>query len=193
MALSEGLRLFFAVPVADDLRPVLTQVQARLKTTGAKVGWVKSGNLHFTLKFLGDTPEEQVSQLAEVARQVATAIPVHQIKMCGAGGFPNARRPRVVWVGCTDGREQFAQLGQQLDEALVQAGLAEPEKRSFTPHLTLGRVRSRHGLEDLAAAMRELSEHEVGEMQVDHFVLIRSQLHPQGAVYTPVARFELSG
>lgn len=191
--MSEHLRLFFAVPVADELREPLTQIQQELKAAGAKVGWVKPENLHFTLKFLGDTPQEQVSKLTEVAGRVAETIPAHEIQIGGIGGFPNCQRPRIVWVGCTDGREQFAQLGQQLDEALVQAGLAEPEKRKFTPHLTVGRVRSRHRLEVLAAAMADLEQREVGRMQVDHFVLMRSQLHPGGVIYTPLATFELSG
>lgn len=190
--MSEQLRLFFAVPVAVELTEPLTQIQQELKAVGAKVSWVRPENLHFTLKFLGDTLQEQVSKLSEVAATVAQDSPAHQIEMGGVGGFPNRRRPRVVWVGCTDGGEQFAQLGQQLEEALVQAGLAEPEKRKFTPHLTIGRVRSHYRLEELAATMEQLSQAEIGPMQVNHFVLMRSQLHPDGAIYTPLARFDLT-
>jgi len=189
--LSEQLRLFFAVPLADELREPIAQIQQELKATGVKVSWTKLENLHFTLKFLGDTSAERVSELSEVAASVAAVNSAHQIQISGVGGFPSSQRPRVVWVGCTAGGEQFAELGQALDQTLVQAELAEPEKRKFSPHLTIGRVRSRHRLEELAAAMAELSEGEIGQMQVNHFVLMRSQLHPTGAVYTPLARFDL--
>ena len=185
--------MFFAVPLAEELKEPIAQIQQELKATGAKVGWVKLENLHFTLKFLGDTPEDQVSKLSEAAASVAEVSAAHQVQICGVGGFPSPQRPRVVWVGCTSGGEQFAQVGQDLDEALAQAGLSEREKRKFSPHLTIGRVRSRHRLEELAAAMAELSEREIGQMQVNHFVLMQSQLHPTGAVYTPLATFDLSG
>jgi len=189
--LSEQLRLFFAVPVAAQLTESLTQIQQELRAAGAKVSWTRPENLHFTLKFLGDTPEDQVTELNEVAARVAEDIAAHQIEIGGVGGFPNRSRPRVVWVGCTAGSEQFAQLGEKLDQYLSEAGLAEPDKRKFTPHLTIGRVRSRHRLEDLADSMQQLSQCEIGPMQVNHFVLMRSQLHPDGAIHTALARFEL--
>lgn len=189
--MSEQLRLFFAVPLAPDLKEPVAQVQQELKMTGAKVSWTKRDSLHFTLKFLGDTPQEQVEELREVASTVAKTIPPHQIQIGGVGGFPSRGRPRVVWLGCSDEGEQLARLGIVLDEALAEAGLAEPERREFAPHLTIGRVRSRHRREELAAAMAELSDRQVGQMAVNYFVLMQSQLHPQGAIHTLLDRFDL--
>ncbi len=191
--MSEQLRLFFAVPLAADLKEPIVQVQQQLKLAGAKVSWTQQENLHFTLKFLGDTPQQQVDELSEVAGRVAESVPAHQVQIVGVGGFPSRGRPRVVWVGCTDESQQLTRLGTVLDEALAEAGLAVPEKRSFTPHLTIGRVRSRHRQEELAAVITELSQRQIGQMAIDHFVLMQSQLHPQGAVYTPLNRFDLQG
>ncbi len=190
--MSENLRLFFAVPTPEEIKQQARQIQKQCDCPGLKIGWVGPDRMHFTLKFLGDTPEDQLSQLSEVACRVAQSHPAHQVTVAGAGAFPNIRRPRIIWVGCSAGAEQLIALGTELDQALTEAKLAEPEKRDFTPHLTLGRVRKGCDFDELTASLEKLSDRVLGQMPVDHFVLMRSDLQPgQAPVYTELNRFEL--
>jgi len=190
--LSEELRLFFAVPTPEEIKQQAQQIQEQCDCPGLKIGWVGPDRMHFTLKFLGDTPEDQLSQLSEVACRVAQSHPAHQITVAGVGAFPNIRRPRIIWVGCSAGTEQLTALGTELDQALTEARLAEPEKRDFTPHLTLGRVRKGYDFDKLTASLEELGDRVLGQMIVDHFVLMHSDLQPGRApVYTELSRFKL--
>lgn len=148
--------------------------------------------MHFTLKFLGGMPQDSIPGLGEVARQVAQSHPAHRVTVATAGAFPDPRRPRVIWLGCTEGAEHLSRLGSELDYALAEAKLSQREKRDFVPHLTLGRIRSGHDFSTLTAALERLADCVVGEMPVEHFVLMRSDLQPgQPPVYTELAQFQL--
>ncbi len=190
--MSKDLRLFFAVPTPEEIKQQAQQIQRQCDCPGLKIGWVGPDRMHFTLKFLGDTPQAQVSQLSEVARRVAQSHPPYQITVAGVGAFPNIRRPRIIWVGCSTGAEQLTALGTELDQALTEAKLTEPENRGFVPHLTLGRVRKGHNFDELAASLEELGDRVLGQMPVDHFILMHSDLQPGRApVYTELNRFKL--
>jgi len=192
--LPETLRLFFAVPLPDEIRAAARELQQECACDEIKIGWTRPQNMHFTLKFLGDTPENRVPKLAEVAEQVAQSCPVHRVTVATVGAFPHTRRPRVIWLGCTDGAAELGHLGTELDRALAQAKLSRREKRDFVPHLTLGRVRGGHNFSELTAQLDRLADRVVGPMPVDHFVLMRSDLQPgQPPVYTELARLDLTG
>ncbi len=187
------LRLFFALPLAPDLHPAVTAAQERLNPAGAKVKWVEAENLHFTLKFLGATPAERVERLIEVAESVSIAHQAHQIELSGVGAFPNPQRARVVWIGCGEGAEQLTALADDLEAALVAQKLAEKEKRGFSAHLTIGRVKAPHSLDRLAPLIEAEADTAIGSMACDHFSLLKSDLTPQGPIYTTVHRFDLTG
>jgi len=190
--LSEDLRLFFAVPTPEEIKRQAQQIQSQCDCPNVKIGWVGPDRMHFTLKFLGDTPEEHVPQLAEVAREVAQLHSVHQLTVAGVGAFPNIHRPRIIWVGCSAGAEQLTALGTELDQALADAKLAKREKRGFVPHLTLGRVRKGYNFDKLAATLAKFGDCILGQMRVDHFVLMHSDLQPgQPPVYTEIDYFKL--
>ena len=190
--MSEDLRLFFAVPTSEEIKQQAQQIQEQCDCPDLKIGWVGPDRMHFTLIFLGDTPQARVSQLAEVARRAAQLHPPHQVTVAGAGAFPNFRRPRIIWVGCTTGAQQLTALGTELDHALTEAKLAKPEKRGFTPHLTLGRVRKGHNFNELTSSLKELSDCVLGQMPVDHFVLMHCDLQPgRPEIYTELNRFEI--
>ena len=192
MALSEDLRLFFAVPLPEEIKQQAQQISQQCDCPGLKISWEGPEQMHFTLKFLGDTPQDQLSQLAEVAQTVAQSHPPHQITVAGVGAFPNIHRPRIIWVGCRAGSQQLTALGTDLDQALAKAKLAEPEQRDFIPHLTLGRVRQGRNFAELTASLRELNDYVLGQTSVDHFVLMRSDLQPgRPPIYTELNRLRL--
>ena len=149
--------------------------------------WVGSEQIHVTLKFLGESDAGAIQSVDTNLARLGGVRPF-DVRLKGAGAFPNLSRPRVAWLGIGEGAEQFAKLASRVDQAAKGAGY-EPEKRKFQPHLTLGRSRGEPaavpGLEEALSRAPELSWH------CDRFVLVKSVLTPQGPIYTPMRTYPL--
>ena len=188
---SRNLRLFFAVPLAEELRERARELQRDLARADAKVKWVEQANLHMTLKFIGEVAAERLGEFRRVAEQVAARASCCEPSVRGVGCFLSRGAPRTIWLGVEGEARELCELAERLDGALVEAGLAEPERRRFAPHFTLGRVKGQQNARELLAAIEELSEAPVGPMRVESFALMSSELTPCGPVYTEEARFGL--
>jgi 2'-5' RNA ligase len=185
------MRLFIAINVDSALQAPLAAVQAHLKASGAPVSWVKPENIHFTLKFLGEVPEVRLPALQEALRSSVAGIGGFTVSLAGLGTFPPKGRPRVVWVGVEQGIEEMKKLQGRIDEALLPLGFAR-ETRPFQPHLTLGRIRDVGRLDALLTYLRATEIGQVGQMHVRCVDLMRSALHPAGAVYARIESVPLS-
>ena len=185
------IRAFVAVPLPDALHQNLDMLVSEFKNAGVSgVRWVPLNNIHLTLKFLGEITDLQRKNLTErLAASVQQFSPI-DISIGGIGAFPNPRRARVVWVG-VQAPAQLARLQQTVEKEAAGVGIP-PEERPFSPHLTIARVTknvSQSELERLAAALSKLGKFEIGRFTADHINLYRSELRPQGAVYTRLAQF----
>lgn len=192
-ASEEVRRLFFAAPLPPSLAQAAEVVQRVLRRCEADVKWVEPHNLHFTLKFLGDRPLSQVPALSAVAQEVAARSRSFRVMLQGLGAFPHKQWPQVVWIGCREGGDSLARLGQELDAALGKAGLAPRDKKPFVPHLTLGRARSNRRLRQLVRLLAEHEAAEVGPLLLSSLSLMSSRLSPQGPTYTVIGEFPLGG
>jgi 2'-5' RNA ligase len=177
------IRAFLAIELPGSLHPTLARVQERLKKSGADVRWVPVGNIHLTLKFLGQLPEDGVKPLTEAARGVAAGQAPFRLQVTGAGAFPTVRNPRVIWLGIGGDLPVLAPLYHRLEAAFASLGHL-PEDRPFHPHLTLGRVRSPAGRDRLSRMLQELPPVDSPPFPVSEIVLFRSTLSPQGSTYT---------
>ena len=174
------LRLFIAVEVptfsVPGLRPSLTP---------------SGSTTHLTLKFLGDTPEGRVGEIGhalERSLQGAHEVPV---VYHGLGAFPSARRPRVLWMGVTHGREGLQDLARRVEEAC--AGLGFPrEDRPFVPHVTLRRFRPGSDVREVPALLEQHRETTFGSHTVRAVELKQSELGNAGARHTTLVRIPLA-
>lgn len=164
-------------------RKRVAELQGGLKTTRTQVKWVEPANFHFTLRFLGEVPDEEVEEVAQAAEGTWGMRGPSRVALRGAGCFPNVRRPRVIWVGVSEGGERLQELHEALSERLQSALGIEPEGRPFSPHLTIGRVKAPPADTALAQAIGQLSEAEAGAFPLDRFVLYQSVLRRSGPVY----------
>ena len=192
----DTVRLFVAVPLPESVLEQLADVRYRLqgKVPPGTVRWVSSDGIHLTLKFLGDTPRDKIPTVKEALSVVGrNALPCTLVAQ-GLGCFPNLRRPRVLWVGVTEPTGRLELLQKAIEEAMTSLGY-KPERHSFTPHLTLGRVRRASGRDQrqIADAVRDTTVGELAEFSADGFELIRSDLKPGGAEYTTLETFFLLG
>lgn len=184
------IRAFLAIDLPESYRAGLSAVQDYLKKSGADVRWTNVANIHLTLKFFGDIEESQVETLAGAATPITGAIPAFTLGVQGLGTFPGPKSPRVIWLGLSGQTNILAHLVDNLEQAFAPLGFP-PEKRKFTPHLTLGRVRSSQGREALSRALQTVTLPDFAEIQVQNLVLYRSTLRSQGALYTPLQKIAL--
>jgi 2'-5' RNA ligase len=183
---TEPMRAFVAVEVSESARQQIARLLERLKReSGPAVRWAKPELMHLTLVFLGEVPssflESAKPGLAAVARQ-------HQpfeMKLSGLGAFPGSTRARVVWIGIKLGRREVCALQRDAVKALHSVGY-EPERRPFSPHLTIGRMREPA---DVTADLSQ--EFETQPFEVGRFALFRSVLGPGGPTYSTIADFPL--
>lgn len=179
------MRLFIAVNIDPSLKAPLGEIQGKLKATAAPVSWVKVENLHFTLKFLGETEETRLPALREAFALALAGVRPFVLSLAGLGTFPQQRRPRVIWIGIEQGAAELERLRGRIDETLLPLGFPR-ETRPFHPHLTLGRVKQGGRVDPLLQSLRGMEVGEVGRMRVRSVELVQSRLHPAGAIYTPV-------
>jgi 2'-5' RNA ligase len=177
-----SVRAFLALPLPEDVRQAIGELQTRLRPRLGGIRLVRAEGLHLTLRFLGPTSPAQVAALREPLAHAAATCPRCEARVAGLGTFPERGSPRVLWLGL-EVTESVMALQAACERAAVAAGFP-PEDRPFRPHLTLGRWRERESRPELPGA-------DLGEARVDALVLFRSELRSGGALYTPLERFPL--
>lgn len=200
-----GFRGFVAVALPDAIRARCARLTEALRPAPARVAWVRPGNLHLTLKFLGNTRPSQAKRLVGSLTHKALKLSPFDVELAGLGAFPSPRRPRIIWIGVGEGADRLRDLAAKVEGAAAKAGFSR-EARPFSPHLTLGRVkmaRSRSGKpsgrppsegaagEDWQALLARSDPGSLGRFPVGEILLIESRLTPGGALYTPLHRVKL--
>jgi len=184
------MRTFIAVAISSEVREKLAQIQAEFRKGDPDVKWVEPENLHITLKFLGEVSENKLPDVIEKARLAVSEISNFRMHLSGLGSFPNLKSPRVVWVGTSEGKDELKKLNEKIEENLSNLGFAR-EKREFSAHLTIGRVRSLRGKGKLVKKIEELGNTDVGEFSVDKVLVMESQLSPKGPTYRIIEKIDL--
>lgn len=178
-----SFRGFIAAEVGSQ--PTVEAFQEELRATGADLKLVPPENLHVTLKFLGDTPEERVPEILEALERAAAPAAPGRLELRGAGAFPKPAAPRVVWVGVGDGADTLTGVAERLEDALEPLGFPR-ERRDFHPHVTVARTRGPRNQAALTDAVRRHEGEGFGEAPLERVVLMRSTLRPQGPRYDVV-------
>ena len=190
----EPIRCFIAVELPEELRDKLDTLHAQLKSGDQPgVKWVNPYSIHLTLKFLGSVAPDRISPITRAMAEVAKGASPLTLQVGGLGVFPNVRRVQVAWVGLGGEVEKLAHLQQGIESALAGLGFA-PERRRFTPHLTLARLRDRASPEErqrLGQLIAETRFEPDYSFPVEAISLMRSQLTREGAIYSQISSVEL--
>lgn len=185
------VRTFIAAHIPDNHRRQIGEFQQRLKRFGGDIRWVKPESIHITLKFLGEIDIEMVDAVADAVGNACMNRDAFEIQIVGCGSFPNQHRPRVLWMGIKKGGETLSECAKAIEENLVPLGFKK-EKRSYTAHLTLGRVKSPRGISETVSKMMDES-FSMDPFVIDSFSLMQSDLQKTGAVYTALRHIKLQG
>jgi 2'-5' RNA ligase len=217
------MRLFVAIELDEPSRAALAALAGRLGAGGDPVAWVPPANFHLTLKFLGEAPAERLPEIEAACGRAAAPAQPFEILLRGAGAFPSPRRPRVIWAGVEAPPADLAPPARSPSEppplprglidlaARVEAEIAPlgfpTEKRPFSAHVTIGRVREPHARRrprpgrlpgpeagpTLEAALAREAAFAAGPVRVAAIALMRSELRGGGAVYAAERRVPFGG
>jgi 2'-5' RNA ligase len=180
-----SIRCFIAVECGcDELAAKFREVRRMLEAARADVKFVEPENIHLTLKFLGEIEHSLVEQVSKIVEGISFQPFTARIERVGV--FPNLRRPRVVWAGITEGASQLEEIWGEIDGKLRELGF-ERERRRFSPHITIGRVRSGRNRDQLIHEISSLRDYVFGELHVDRIALKKSVLTPRGPIYSTLA------
>ena len=192
--LTGKLRIFVAIPVPAAVRNEMVRVQHELQPLAPRgvVRWTKPEQLHLTLQFLGDVSSDRVAGLQESLRTACSGVTPLPLRAQGFGFFPNARSPRVVWIGITGGENRLADFQRKIADA-VRPFSAGPGGERFAGHVTLGRFKQSMwvGINSLTAHADTMKDSTFGEWTVREVEIIRSELLATGSRYTQLAAIRL--
>lgn len=183
------MRCFISVNLDETLKGEIHKAIEKLREGKADVKWVPAENLHITLKFLGNADKETVARLEERLSPLAERYESFYMSLRGIGLFPDRRRPRVVWIDLINAG-RLADIQKDIEQTALPLGF-EREDRPFSPHLTIGRIRSQRGINPLLGAIETLKDKDFGNIEVNAVSLMKSDLKPTGAQYTTLAEFHL--
>jgi 2'-5' RNA ligase len=182
------IRAFVAIELNEAIKAALGATQGQLKRSPAShiAKWVKPQSIHLTLKFLGDIADNRVEPIGEALQRACAQVQPFTLSLSETGCFPNTKRPRVIWIGVGGELEPLMQLQRAVEAEINPLGF-EAERRGFTPHLTLARIRNKARPSERQELGQRLGTVEVDPsvaMTVQELSLMRSELRPRGAVYT---------
>ena len=186
------MRVFIAVEISESIRSTIAQIQGKLGRTEDKIKWVDPPLIHLTLKFLGEVRKERLGAVIEVAQKIAPKFSPFFMEVKRVGAFPTSSSPRVIWLGVDRGSTNLQRLASELENHLAKDGFSK-EKKKWTPHLTLGRVKSLVEPQKLSGLILGEKEVVAGEMEVKEISVIESRLTPSGPIYTVLERIRLKG
>lgn len=185
------IRSFIAIDIPRNIKDIISEIQYDLKKSEADVKWVKPDIIHLTLKFLGNIEEGQVEEIKKSMIQSASGIGPFSMRLTDIGVFPNIKYPRVIWVGLEEESGRLLSLQERIEENLGPLGF-DPEGRKFSPHLTIGRVKSFKGKSRLVNLIHTRKDISINEsIAVSEINLMKSELKITGPIYTVLEKVSL--
>lgn len=185
------LRTFIGVDIGDTIRDRAVALQEKLAQASGAVKWVEPENIHVTLLFLGEVEDRQVPTVCHVVAEQTRKHAPFPLSIERVGCFPNARRPRVLWIGVGEGTQELCALHDDLEPPLLDLGCYRREERKYTPHITLGRVKGDRPADTLGPALAKHAGWQGGQILVSEILVMSSELTPKGPIYTVLSRAKL--
>jgi 2'-5' RNA ligase len=183
-------RTFLALDLDEATLDRLEAARRELAVSGSLARWVGRENLHLTLTFLGDVPDEMLAQVCDLTAGAAGFVQPFEYGVRGLQAVPPAGPLRMIWADVLEPSLHLAELQANLAAAMAGLGLRQ-EERAFRPHITLARIKGGQGAQALRQGARQHAQTDFGTQYAEEVVVYGSRLTPQGPVYTPVSRAPL--
>ena len=187
LSMTDQIRTFIAIEIPSRIRERIAQLQERLLAVDCQASWVKPANIHLTLKFLGDISRVRMSDVISGVERAGAAGAPFELEIEGCGCFPSPRNPRVFWIGLhEDETNSLAKLYAAIESEMARSGFTR-DKKPFSPHLTIARLRSPRNARVLAEQLQSIG-FEAERFTTRDVIVMKSDLNPSGSIYTPLAK-----
>jgi len=190
----EQIRSFIAIELPVELKRAISRLQEQLKAgSRAPARWVSPENIHLTLKFLGDIDAAVIDDIKDALQEAVWGISAIRLGAEGLGVFPNNTRVQVIWVGLSGEIDRLQKLQQSIDKELAKLGFPA-EKRGFSPHLTIARLRDRANAnerQDMGRLVENTRFQSSLDFSVTSIHLMKSQLTREGPIYSRLGSVNL--
>jgi 2'-5' RNA ligase len=185
------MRTFIAIEIPEAIKKGMADVQRSLKSSGVDASWSRPEGIHLTLKFLGEIADEKVPSMVSALTTAVSGVGAFRLEIKGVGAFPNPKNARVVWIGVSGDADTLSRLQAAVEDSMSRIGV-ERDERTFTPHLTLGRIKYLRAKESWLNALDAVKDVKLPGFDVNAVSLMKSELKRTGAVYTELAKVELA-
>ena len=176
------LRTFISVSLPKEIVNIKKMLQSTIDSKGVEIKWVRDGNMHLTLKFIGHTPEASVEDINKTLKSVTEDFSSISLSIVGSGCFPRPERARTLWVGITGEKDKLNDFVDAINISLEPFGFPIQE-RKFIPHVTLARIKYPQKYTPDITQFLNTTFTEL-PMKISRINLMSSQLFSKGAVYT---------
>lgn len=187
------MRVFIAIDINEQVRAGLRDLQQEMADSvdvkRSDVKWVNPENMHLTLKFLGEIKDAKAVEVCNIVKEVAARHEGFELDIENVGYF-GGKSARVLWVGTGEGSDNLCRLAEELEESLALGGWPK-EKRGFSGHLTLCRIRKPAAGIKLAELSKGYGDFKIGTISADSVSVYQSELTPRGPIYTVVGDYKL--
>lgn len=184
-------RLFIAIPVNEENKENIRKLLDELRKLSLEAKIERIENMHLTLKFLGNTEGNKIEIINQGLSEIAKKHQEFEAEFRRFGFFPNARNPRIFWLGIEEPAQKIINLQSDIEKAMERLGY-EREKKPFKSHLTLARIKNSRNIIKFIESIKKFSELTFEPVRVNHFILYESILKPEGAEYYALKKFFLN-
>jgi len=188
--MSDTIRAFIAIPLDPKIQHTIERIQDHLTKINHDVKWVTPKNIHITLKFLGDVTTEQINSVKQTLANLYQNTRPFTVELSQLGAFPNIDRPRTLWVGLKDNKQRLSRIAVSLEKALGKIEF-QGDKKPFSPHITIGRIRSSKNIDALSESMSNHQFFENCTQTISKIILFQSTLCSEGPIYQSLYQIKL--
>jgi 2'-5' RNA ligase len=186
------MRLFIAIDIDQTIQAALAELQNNIRTDArvekGEAAWVKPHLMHLTIKFLGEIEDSRAPEVGRIVEHIAARHKAFSVDVANVGTF--GRPAKVLWVGIGEKSREITELQKDMEERFAQAGWPR-EEREFSGHLTLCRIKSFKAAKRISQTANQYAKVPLGLQEIDAICVYKSQLTPEGPVYTLLQKSEL--
>jgi len=189
------IRSFLAFEIPEEIKKTVSFIYEGLKASSLEgVRWVKQENIHLTVVFMGNINEKDIDAIGRAVEKTCNKYAPFRIKAKGAGVFSSLRNARVLWIGVEGDIERMTYFRESLQKKLKAFGIKREDNKRFSPHLTVGRFKKGFNQPDkLREVIERFKDVLSPEAVLNELALFKSELRPDGAVYTKLNSWPLRG
>ncbi|MBF0385401.1 MAG: RNA 2',3'-cyclic phosphodiesterase [Candidatus Omnitrophica bacterium] len=176
------LRLFIAIELNKEIKNLIKEVQNHFINIDSGIKWVRPENAHITLKFLGDTTEEEIKDITTALNEIANSFKPFSVTLSDLGAFPSLKHPSIIWIGAKENPVEMQNLSSNVENRMEQLGF-EKENRPFKLHITIGRVKNHRDISSFVSRLETYKITSMPTIHCDSLSLFNSTLTPAGPEY----------